>query len=223
MWVPCFLAWTPVSFPSASTPAQVASLSRVAPYSFPSPSQSVEEDPDRSCTNESGKENRIRFSLYVTGFPYGTVGCHALENDLHQYFSSFAPVENVTVLSNPENGWVLCAYANFVHEIYAQAVLNAAPFGSFYGLYLSIEPARGPRTLRFSSFNHENVINISAYLEHDAPSRCASFLRRYAKSDRDATRAALSVKVGHPSHEACSGYCGVLWAHSVRLRNALRS
>lgn len=98
---------------------------------------------------------RVRLWLYARGFPYGTEACRALETDLHAFFSNWAPVECVVAHIDAATGWTQGVYVGFVHPIYAQAVLDGAPYVPFYGLFLCIEPVRGEATLRIRFPYHE--------------------------------------------------------------------
>lgn len=99
--------------------------------------------------NKNSDSTRTRISLFVRGFPYGSMPCHELEQDLYMFFSNWAPIERVEACADPSTGWIHGAYLRFIHETYAQAVLEHAPYFPFYGFFLSIEPVRGDATLRF--------------------------------------------------------------------------
>ena len=118
---------------------------------------------------------RVRLWLYVRGFPYGTEPCRALETDLHAFFSNWAPVECVVAHIDATTGWTQGVYVGFVHPVYAQAVLDGAPYVPFYGLFLCIEPVRGEATLRIR-FPHQGTCPAGQMASSVLETRTASLL-----------------------------------------------
>lgn len=94
--------------------------------------------------------------------PAGTVPSGTLQKELETYLERWGPVNRVKLITEPHSGTLKCVFAEFPSEEAAAAVVRGVrrkPFGSSY---LRFEPARGDRTLRFSLWRPNEMVNLDS-------------------------------------------------------------
>lgn len=173
-----------------------------------------------------GGANRLQICvvLYVHGFPFGTQPSQSFELDLLAHLSLWAPVAHVELLLCPQSGWVTGALASFVHETYAQAVLDSMPYARFYGIYLCMELVHTPATLRFRLAEWGTGVQLRALWGMSArPASLAELVSEHSvRHPRASRRAAFSLSVRRSTHAARRTARRVLRPGALAGRGVLR-
>ncbi|PKI82437.1 hypothetical protein MVES1_003379 [Malassezia vespertilionis] len=128
-------------------------------------------DPVPPPNPSSTRNDTLLICLSFTNMSPSIVRGEQLELELFLFLSSIAPVHHVECPLDAAH-----ARAYFVHDTYAQAVMQQVPNIAFYGAYLSVQPALLETTVRFELHDkYINTVQLSPlWIPRFNPSKAAS-------------------------------------------------